>query len=486
MNPALVDYHLKSKNTNALQSGLSQVNQLYGSQAFGDVLLRLIHPSGNVLSETSLYGKGDVVSISPWKGGWLAMIEYRDSLNVSGTLYTSPQQTSVLVIILNDDLSLDWLWDISSQYNMVRAMDITNDADSGFWVSFGNINQNYIYHLDHQYIITDSLIINNAGWFTELECGEDGALFFAGSCASSLALPDTVLSIPFAYNSWVVCMNSDLSFSWAKYFSDITCSPAELIAAPNGGVFFARALYDTASAGAFFLEGPVWGNDFMLLRIDRQGNVLWAREAPQVLSDISLGNADFMDADAFGNIYLTGSSRGTIDWGNAVLTQGPTPDYQVWIISFDSLGLARWTTSANSTGYEIGHSIAAFGQDEIMNAGTAQDSAVFGSYMISCSSWTIPYIAFLSIPTSLEEPTLLHSDRLNVFPNPTSRDLTIAYLTAGSRILLYSNTGQKLREYTACQDGRMYIRTEGLRPGLYILGSIDTAGVSHSVKLIIQ
>ena len=121
------------------------------------------------------------------------------------------------------------------------------------------------------------------------------------------------------------------------------------------GYFKGTADFDPGS-GTFNLTSVASG-DIFIQKLDSNGNLLWAKSMGGFYSDY--GNS--ITTDALGNVYTTGSFRGTVDFdpgaGTLNLTSVASYYNDIFIQKLDSNGNLLWAISMGGTNYDSGYSI---------------------------------------------------------------------------------------------------------------------------------
>jgi hypothetical protein len=114
--------------------------------------------------------------------------------------------------------------------------------------------------------------------------------------------------------------------------------------------------------------------DIFIVKYDPSGNVLWAQRAGG--SNDDSGNS--IDADNFGNIYLTGNFKSsTITFNSDTLTNAGVND--IFIAKYNSSGNVLWAQRAGGTNGDVGNGISADNFGNIYLTGYFQSlSIIFG------------------------------------------------------------------------------------------------------------
>ncbi|MGI4872001.1 MAG: T9SS type A sorting domain-containing protein [Janthinobacterium lividum] len=77
------------------------------------------------------------------------------------------------------------------------------------------------------------------------------------------------------------------------------------------------------------------------------------------------------------------------------------------------------------------------------------------------------------------------STGLQAYPNPSTSQLTVSNLPAGSKVRLYSSTGQLLRQAQAGEAGAVLLLEE-LPAGVYLLRAVDATGQAQTLRILKQ
>lgn len=153
---------------------------------------------------------------------------------------------------------------------------------------------------------------------------------------------------------------------WAKVFGDMDTQRARAVAVDsNGDVIVVGDLGGSADFGG----GPILSGgstDVFVAKLKADGKYLWAKRFGDGASQSAFGVA----VDTSGNIAVSGSFQGTLDFGVGALQNTNATDTRAFIAKLDSSGKPLWSkaygpaggqTSANSVGFDSGGNILATG-----------------------------------------------------------------------------------------------------------------------------
>jgi len=152
------------------------------------------------------------------------------------------------------------------------------------------------------------------------------------------------------------------------------------------GAIQTNGIYPTAQFGSFTLTGH--GDvDWLVVKYDTLGNVVWAKNYGSTAGDIAEG----VTLDPAGNLYVTGlfSSTMTVE-GVTVTSKGL---FDVFLAKFDPNGTLLWLKTAGGTGADIAHGVVSDSLGNVGIVGEFQNTATFGSHSVRAAGLGDAFIA---------------------------------------------------------------------------------------------
>jgi hypothetical protein len=465
--------------------------QISKQGAYGDVFLHKINADGVLLREVILEGEGKPPSkMSVDENNNLYFyLKYTADMTWDGdTIKANNSQTNLALIKLDDEFNLLWV-----QYQDKPLSDFTNNPicleDGLIYSSFKKSwDTTLIRVMDTDGIVLEEIIQENTGHISSIDVDTGGNIYVTGSCTDENAVfnGEAWPPPPFSYNIYLVKYNHTGTVAWVKYIEDVTCVYAEVVVSATDHIYLSGILTGEKDFDNIHLDGPSWVYDFFVARLNGAGDFLWVREVPDVLSgDASVATADladfrFMDSDADHNVYLTGMIRGTIDWGNGIVTGSTDTYYDMLTWSYDADGEMRYAVSAGGEWWDWGHSLTIGNGGEIYLSGIATQQVTFGDIVIE-EEGLFSYVArFNYDPTGIEQAAF--TDEFHIYPNPATDEISIETEKEMS-ISVVDMTGRRVlqKDFTSSETKKLDIST--LDPGIYIC-LISGTGFSHSVKVM--
>ena len=174
---------------------------------------------------------------------------------------------------------------------------------------------------------------------------------FAGTVDFDAGAGTTNLSVGSAF---LTKYDATGNFVWAKSFTPVTSGsslPYAIAVDGSSNVFVTGTLSGTVDFDGSAATANLTSNglsDVYFVRYDAAGNFGWAKN----IGGSSGDNANGITMDAAGNVYVTGTFRGTVDFdagaGSADLTS--FGGYDIFITRYDALGNYIWAKNIGNPG----------------------------------------------------------------------------------------------------------------------------------------
>lgn len=170
------------------------------------------------------------------------------------------------------------------------------------------------------------------------------------------------------------------TLTWAKQLSSTTVAIGNSITSdPAGNVYTAGRFGGTLDldpgVGSVNVVASGSLNDLFISKVDANGAYVWGQAIGGASSDVANGVA----VDASGNVYVTGSFSGAVDFdpGAGVTTLTSNGGLDIFILKLDASGNFVWANAIGGTGADEGLSIAVDGSGNVYTAGYFNATADF-------------------------------------------------------------------------------------------------------------
>ncbi|MGZ4035793.1 MAG: T9SS type A sorting domain-containing protein, partial [Bacteroidia bacterium] len=245
------------------------------------------------------------------------------------------------------------------------------------------------------------------------------------------------------------------NFVWAK-----NMVAADSTDYSEGTAILVDAAYNVYTIGRFngtvdFDPGPGvvnltnGGDDAFISKLDASGNLVWVKKI-----DIAVSSAIYVSsliADATGNLYITGSFAGTIDFDPGAGVMSITrPGTNAFILKTNSsANLISVESMGGSSATQVeGISIALDGADNIYTVGSYQGTADFdcgsGTFYLTASHPAIYVHKLDQSNVTLGANNFVDNNAVTIYPNPSNGLFNIALASSkkNTTIEIYNSIGE--------------------------------------------
>ena len=160
-------------------------------------------------------------------------------------------------------------------------------------------------------------------------------------------------------NSFIQKFDAEGNFIWAKSIGGTADVTPHSITTDNMGNLLLTGLFDGIidldPGSTTFNINTNGSDDIFILKLDSGGNFIWANSFGSTLPEENTS----IITDNFGNIYVSGGYRGTVDFnpGAGVFNMTSNGQIDVFILKLDINGSFMWSKSIGSTKFDTFNSI---------------------------------------------------------------------------------------------------------------------------------
>jgi hypothetical protein len=164
---------------------------------------------------------------------------------------------------------------------------------------------------------------------------------------------------------------------WSKRFGSTSSDYGYAVAVDgNGNVYVTGYFYGSVDFGGGVLTSAGSG-DIFLASYTAAGAHRWSKRFGGTSSDYGYGLA----IDGAGNVYLTGSFYGSVDFGGGAKASAGSND--IFLASYDAGGQHRWSKAFGGTSSDYGYSVAVDGSANVYVTGYFYNTVNFGGSAIT-------------------------------------------------------------------------------------------------------
>ncbi|MFK7783550.1 MAG: SBBP repeat-containing protein [Crocinitomicaceae bacterium] len=168
------------------------------------------------------------------------------------------------------------------------------------------------------------------------------------------------------------------NFIWAKQIGQTSYTTGESICTDGSGNVLVTGTFSSTvdfdpGPGVFNLTS-LGSTDVYVLKLDSTGNFIWAKSYG---SQGTYVVSKSMDADTTGNVYVTGTFNGTVDFDPGPVTENlvSTGNQDAYAIKLDTSGNYVWAINMGGTSTDLGSAIKVQPSGDVYIAGSFYQSA---------------------------------------------------------------------------------------------------------------
>jgi Carboxypeptidase regulatory-like domain len=170
---------------------------------------------------------------------------------------------------------------------------------------------------------------------------------------------------------FVAKLDADGNHLWSRRFGDERMEQAYSIAADATGNVLITGIFDSM---VDFGGGPLTNGGIFVAKLDAGGNHLWSRRVNNTFPH----NMSISD-DAAGNVLLTGSFLGTVDFGGGPLTNIDMYNRDIFVAKLDAGGSHLWSRRFGDELEQNANSIVVDAAGNVLVTGRFDGTVDFGN-----------------------------------------------------------------------------------------------------------
>lgn len=420
------------------------------------------------------------------------VIDGSDSLENTGSNFS----VNLFLLCIDPNGNLVWKRNLSEDhpdYYIPGA--IALDHDQKLWYALSDFSGSIINETDASGNDLTSYYLAGSKMIGGISFDAQHNLFVAGATtAPTLTVVNLDVNVPEPYMMFVARINAAGEGSWAELASDVTFQRPEVKADNSGNAFVSGTLMVATSFGSVSFMPPQWVYDVFLTRVDSNGNFLWGVQAPQdpggITGDFARGVNSFITIDAENHVYLTGDTRGTLDWGNGVMSEATSISLtSLTIISFDENGTALWARNGGSEEFNQASAIAINDAGEIFFSAAITGNASFDTISVNNGGDFASVIGKLDPGVATSASNFVTDDLIHIYPNPFTQTFQVAFnLPAGKssvELIVFDLAGKEMELHELpAHKTILSLSAADYTAGVYLLEVRSEGQLLHRAKLI--
>ena len=296
-------------------------------------------------------------------------------------------------------------------------------------------------------------------------------MYLTGTFYQSATLGDTILTGS-QFETFISKYNANGQRLWTRGLGVSQSAEGRAIVIDNAGNVYLTGTF----IGTFTVNGNTFNsfgeNNFFLIKYNSNGIAQWARKGgatSYVFDNKAFGNG--LAVDASGNVYASGTFKGTNVFGSLSLTSATqNPGYyydDIFLIKYNASGVEQWARRAGGNSNDTGRKVAVNGSF-VYVTGAYTSPADFGGSTVTGNNQTDGFVAKYDLNGAFQ----------SVF-----RTQTTAGYTNIINDIAFDNTGNQyitgIYGYSANFGNSITLTPNANENGNFFLAKFNNAGVAQ-------
>ena len=217
----------------------------------------------------------------------------------------------------------------------------------------------------------------------KIAAGPQGTIYISGAFAGTENFGGISLTATGPnYDLFVLKMNANGNVLWAKNFQGVSSN--SIVSDASGNIYMGGTFAISATFGSITISQPaqVTTYDVYLAKLDPNGTPLWAQKYGGTNNDVFTG----LDIDANGNIYTTGYfAQGTTIGTSSFTIYG---FFDILVFKTDNTGGVIWAKQFGGFDDDRSSAIAVDNQGNAYVTGTCRGTYQFGAFSAAASNFS--------------------------------------------------------------------------------------------------
>ncbi len=226
-----------------------------------------------------------------------------------------------------------------------------------------------------------------AQFATGVDTDSVGSAYIVGSNSGTISYAGGSITSAGSTDVFVIKIGALGSFVWAKDFGDSSAQAGTGIVVNNAGSI---VLVGTFAGTIDFGGGPLTsmgGTDIFVAKLDVAGNhvmsLRFGDSADQTVSDVTVDDAD--------NILFAGAYQGSVDFGAGTLSASSGQD--IYVVKLTTAGVPVWSKGFPGLGDQVAKDIAVDAGGNVVLTGSFTGSVDFGLGALAATTQNDAFLA---------------------------------------------------------------------------------------------
>ncbi|MBN1670802.1 MAG: serine hydrolase [Kiritimatiellae bacterium] len=213
----------------------------------------------------------------------------------------------------------------------------------------------------------------------------EGHILLCGEFDSQLTLGTNVHTTAGGSDIFVAKYDASGSLLWSSRYGSTNADAGRGIdPGPGGSVYVSGQFDGTVDFGGHVLTSTNQSTDCFLLKLDGDGNVLWARAFGSTAGDVGCE----IESDASGRVTCAGSAFANLTFHDGTVVPTTAGIRDPFVARFDADGNLLWATAGGGSSDDVNFALGTDPAGQVTVVGAYSGSATYGSHTISDTGGT--------------------------------------------------------------------------------------------------
>ncbi|MFO7677217.1 MAG: SBBP repeat-containing protein, partial [Thermoplasmatota archaeon] len=218
----------------------------------------------------------------------------------------------------------------------------------------------------------------------------NGNVYVTGSITHSATFGSTTLTSYGTDDILIAKLDAEGTWLWAQHAGGMShdCGN-DVVVDADGNVYITGYFSDTATFGDTTLTANA--SDLFVAKLSTNGVWQWAESATTIGDFIFDGNGIAVDND--GSAVVTGFFLGTVLFGDTDIELTSNGDWDIFVAKISADGVWQWAENAGGSGRDVGSDIVLDGFGNAYVIGHFFQTSLFGDYELTSEGYSDVFVA---------------------------------------------------------------------------------------------
>ena len=279
---------------------------------------------------------------------------------------------------------------------------------------------------------------------------------------------------------WLVKIDTNGNVLWDKTFGGNNQDVGASICYENNYIYL--SCYSNSDISGTKTEPCIGSYDYWILKLDAEGNKIWDKTIGGTANDLSFS----ISLSTNSELLIAGSSGSDISGDKTENSYGLS---DFWVVALDTNGSINWQKTIGGSDYDECNMLVEIANNNYMLFGNSS-SGISGLKTDACRGVQDYWVVEIATNFGIEN-NFLSEQNLKLYPNPVINSFVLEYTLEQNEVMtigIYDINGKLIKAFlsnTKINKGRIkeQLDIRDLQSGIYIV-RISSDSLNNNIKLI--